>query len=221
MVDVKFCGLTRPQDASFAAELGAVYAGVIFAGGPRRLTPERAAEVLEPLRGTPVRKVGVFGALEVTEIATIADAASVDVVQLHGGATAEIISELRRRFGGAIWVVTRVARDESMTGGAGVVGSDAVVFDAAVPGQLGGSGVTIDWTAQSFMDEVRRVRKIAGGTLVLAGGLNAENVGRAVRLVRPDVVDVSSGVESALGIKDHDRMRAFFLAARASIEEER
>jgi phosphoribosylanthranilate isomerase len=88
--------------------------------------------------------------------------------------------------------------------------ADAVVLDAKVPGRLGGTGTAFDWEGVARALDRDRGR----GRIVLAGGLNPENVSRAVHIVAPDIVDVSSGVESAPGIKDHARMRAFGDAAR-------
>ncbi len=222
MVEIKFCGLTRPEDAAAAAALGAGYAGVIFAGGPRQLTAQRAREVLAPLAGGPVRRVGVFGAQDAVAIAEIAHASGVDVVQLHGGATPDSIALLRERFVGPVWAVVRVAGHE-VPPEASVAGtsSDGVVFDAAVPGRLGGTGVALAW--EEFGPVVARLRRQwpAERLVVLAGGLRPGNVARAVALVRPDVVDVSSGVESAPGVKDHELMRAFAAAARRPPGEER
>jgi phosphoribosylanthranilate isomerase len=90
------------------------------------------------------------------------------------------------------------------------LGADAVVLDAKVPGRLGGTGTAFDWEGVARALDRDRGR----GRIVLAGGLNPENVSRAVRIVAPDIVDVSSGVESAPGIKDHARMRAFGDAVR-------
>lgn len=210
---VKFCGLTRPEDAAAAAALGASYVGVIFAGGPRQLRAERAAEVLS---GVPaaVRRVGVVADQTPAELQRLVDVAGLDVVQLHGRRTAEELGRLRREVSAELWAVVRVA------GGALPLdfraladAADAVLVDAAVPGVLGGSGVAVDWEAlaDALASHGRPPR------LVLAGGLRPENVARAVALVAPDAVDVSSGVEAAPGIKDHDRMAAF---ARAVLTPE-
>lgn len=219
MTEVKFCGLTRAEDAAMARDLGARYAGVIFAGGPRLVNEAAAREVFEPLRGTDIGRVGVFGAQGTEEVARMAHAARVDVVQLHGGGTVDEVRHLRSMFGGGIWVVVRVGAGAGVPGAARELAAeaDALLLDAAVAGQLGGTGVALDWAALAA--EVGEMRK-AGTRVVLAGGLRAENVDRAVRLVRPDVVDVSSGVERAPGIKDHDRMRAFADAVRAATDEE-
>lgn len=221
MVEVKFCGLTRAEDAARAAALGASYAGVIFAGGPRALTVARAREVLAPLAGGPLRRVGVFGAQSVEETAAMADAAGVDVVQLHGGASVDAIERLRSRFGGAIWAVLRLPGSELPAGAAAIAeAADGIVLDAAVPGQLGGTGVALEWGALAPLTGTLRPPGRAGWRLVLAGGLKPVNVAGAVALVRPDVVDVSSGVESAPGVKDPESMRAFVEAARAALIEE-
>lgn len=204
MTEVKFCGLTRPADAEQAAALGASYAGVIFAGGPRRLTPPQAAAVLGAA-GT-ARRVGVFGAVAPGEIARTADQVGLDVVQLHGDPDAAAVAAVRRAFGGLVWAVARCEGARLPVATAELFATaDAVVLDAKVPGMLGGTGVAVPW--EEIAAAVGAAR--GAGRLVLAGGLTPENVAEAVGALAPDVVDVSSGVESAPGIKDHDRMRAF------------
>ena len=204
-VEIKFCGLTRPHDAVYAASLGASYVGVIFAGGPRMLTPDRAAEVLHEVPGD-VRRVGVFADQSAAEVARIVDAVGLDVVQLHGATDARRLDDLRGALSAAIWPVIRVAGNQlpEATGELVRLG-DGLLLDAFVPGALGGTGVTLAWTG--IAHELRRIR---GNTpIILAGGLRAENVAEAIAVLGPNVVDVSSGVESAPGIKDHERMRAF------------
>ncbi len=214
MVEVKFCGLTRAEDAALAVELGAGYCGVIFAGGPRLLTLARAKEVLAPVQGTRTKRVGVFGAQSVINALRVADELSLDVLQFADSVATAGRVELRERFAGALWQVVHTdprgspaAPDPQLwfDGGA-----DAVVLDAAVAGQLGGTGVALDWAA--LAPEMRRLR--ARGRVVLAGGLRPENVARAIALAPPDVVDVSSGVEVSPGLKDPERMRAFVREAR-------
>jgi phosphoribosylanthranilate isomerase len=94
--------------------------------------------------------------------------------------------------------------------------ADALLLDAHVPGKLGGTGTTLPW--RTMAADLRELRAAAGpeSRLVLAGGLTPDNVGEAILLLRPDVVDVSSGVERAPGIKDHDRMHAFADAVRTA-----
>lgn len=210
---IKFCGLTQPEDARAAAEAGAAYAGVIFAGGPRLVSAERAAEVLDAA-GPTVRRVGVFGAAGAREIAETARAARLDVVQLHGDPSRAEVDAVRRSFAGQVWAVVRVSGETLPPHASPLFGSaDGVVLDAQVPGTLGGTGVTLAWAA--LRDEVDRARAVSGALLVLAGGLRADNVGQAVRALAPDVVDVSSGVERAPGIKDLTLLRAFAIAVRS------
>jgi phosphoribosylanthranilate isomerase len=213
--EIKFCGLTRAEDAEYAATLGAAYVGVIFAGGPRMLTTDHAADVLGSVPRS-VRRVGVFADQPPETIAEIADRLQLDVVQLHGASDAQRIVTIRRGFRGAIWPVCRVSgvpfpaeMDTAVAAG------DGVLVDTLVSGQLGGTGTTLPWAEiASQFGAVHARAKL----LVLAGGLRPENVGQAIATLAPDVVDVSSGVERAPGIKDHDRMRAFRDAVQASLQ---
>ena len=202
--ELKICGLTRAVDAAEAARVGARYAGVIFAGGPRAVDAERATMVLDA-GGRAVRRVGVFGRGTVREVVDVAAAVRLDVVQLHGDPTAKEIEEMRRHFSGDVWAVCRI-------GGTGLPAefealrdlADAIVLDARRDGALGGTGVSFAWQPIARALVSRR-----GDTpLVLAGGLRPENVTEAISLFAPDVVDVSSGVERGPGVKDHDRLRA-------------
>ena len=206
---VKFCGLARVEDAAAGAALGASYLGAIFAGGPRLVTPAAARAMFDRAAGT-FRRVGVFAALEPAAIAAIADEVALDVVQLHADPSPEAVEALRRRFGGEVWAVVRTASAELPSGVASLFdAADAVVLDAKVGGVLGGTGVALDWPA--LAPAVRRLR--GDRRLVLAGGLQPDNVARAIAILDPDVVDVSSGVEIAPGVKDHARMAAFAAAA--------
>ena len=213
--EIKFCGLTRVTDAHEAVALGARYVGVIFASGPRRLSVERAAEVLAGVPAT-VRRVGVFGDTDADTIVAAAETLGLGALQLHGENGARLVDGLRARFAGEVWSVLRL-REGRLPEAAGELfaTADAVLLDAHVAGKLGGTGVTLPWG--QLAEELDAVRNGGSGArLVLAGGLKAENVGEAIRLLRPDVVDVSSGVETAPGIKDHARMRAFRDAVYAS-----
>ena len=211
--EIKFCGLTRNEDARFAAELGAGYVGVIFAGGPRQRTVDQASAVLADLPGR-VRRVGVFGPQTPDEIASIASALKLDVLQLQDRGDPSSVAEVRKRTSAEIWSVLRLSRGflpENSKAIAAVV--DGVVLDAYVPGVMGGTGVTLPWR-----DLAEQLVELRSTRLILAGGLRPENVAKAISLVAPDVVDVSSGVESEVGIKDRERMRAFRDAAsQASI----
>lgn len=211
--EIKFCGLTRPEDACAAVENGAAYVGVIFAGGPRMLDAVRARTVLH---GVPraVHRVGVFGDQSADDIVRMAEDVELDIVQLHGEWRTSRVARVRQRFAGAVWAVVRVAGSALPTTVTAIAAAaDKVVMDTFVPGMLGGTGVSLPWDAlRSVVDETWGDR--TRGDLVLAGGLRAENVGEALRLLRPGVVDVSSGVETAPGVKNHALMRAFRDAVR-------
>jgi len=209
-VDLKFCGMTRETDVAYAASLGSAYVGVIFAESPRRVDPAAARVLLAPARGL-AKTVGVFGPVTTETVATIAAEGALDVVQLHGDPSPALIERMRSVFGGEVWAVIRIAGSDMPPEAEALMNvADAVVLDAKVAGRLGGTGTVFDWEGvATTLDRVRGRARI-----VLAGGLNPENVARAVRIVAPDVVDVSSGVESAPGIKDHARMRAFGDAVR-------
>ena len=210
MPDVKICGLTRAVDAEAADAAGATYLGVIFAGGPRMRSPADARAVLA---GRRARKVGVFAEQEPAEIAEIASTVMLDVVQLHGVRSVERIAAVRAATGLEIWAGVRTSD--------GVLGeevdalaeaADALLVDSLVHGHLGGTGIEIPWLALGeSLDEMP-----IGVRVVLAGGLTPENVGEAIEYVAPSIVDVSSGVESAPGIKDHTLIRAFIAAVRDS-----
>lgn len=216
-MQLKICGLAREADVAEAEALGASHVGVVLAPGPRQQTLARAAELLGAARSA--RRVAVFGRTSPADVAAAAAALPCDVVQLHGDPTASDIAAVRELFGGEVWGVLRIAgADFPGTAAALVDVADAVVLDArpaAGGGSLGGSGTSFDWAAAAARLDSPRGRLRGGARLVVAGGLTAENVAEAIRLLRPDVVDVSSGVERAPGEKDATLMRRFAAAAGA------
>lgn len=212
--EIKICGLTRAIDAEYADAAGVEYLGVIFAGGPRERTPSQARDTLS---GRRARKVGVFGSQSDAEIATIVDLVGLHVVQLHDEADAGRVERVRAATGAEVWAVVRT-RDGLLPADVEALcaAADAVLIDALVPGQLGGSGERVPWDRLGeSLDALDYHPRI-----VLAGGLTSENVAEAIDLVAPNVVDVSSGVESSPGVKDHPRLRAFIVTARAAGERE-
>ena len=203
--EIKFCGMTRAVDALQAASLGARYVGVIFAGGPRMIAPEAAARVFANLP-SEVKRVGVFASQDADEIARIVGVASLDIVQLHGDSSVDRIEAVRARTAAEVWSVVRVEGAQLPEGVEDIaLASDGLLLDAHVVGMLGGTGVTLPWG-----DLAASIDSLRGNTrFILAGGLSPENVSQAIAALSPDVVDVSSGVEDAPGLKNHDRMRAF------------
>ena len=209
LAKVKFCGMTRPVDAALAGEIGATYIGVIFADGPRRVSTHDGRKILDAA-GEKVRRVGVFGTNKAEEIARASEEARLDVVQLHADPTPADVKSVRTAFRGEVWAAVRIAghhipHDAEMLFDA----ADAVVLDARSDNGLGGTGQALPWSDVAL--DLARDR--GSSAVVLAGGLKPGNVASAIRTLAPDVVDVSSGIESAPGIKDPWLMREFFAAA--------
>jgi len=203
--EAKVCGVTRPADAALAAECGASYLGVVFAGGPRMVSLAMAREIV--LAAAPVPVLGVFGPAEVGDILRMIRAAGLAGAQLHGNdpPPAALVGA------GTAWRVRRLATAADADALAGVPGADAVVVEPLVPGREGGAGVALD------LGLARRARaRLAGRRMVLAGGLRPDTVAEAARVAGCEVVDVSSGVEAPgrPGIKDAGRMRDFLEAVR-------
>lgn len=202
---VKICGLTRPEDAREAGRLGAARLGVVFAGGPRMLDPIRARAIVEAAGPVPV--VGVFGGQDRDEILRVRDATGIRGVQLHGGGDRKLESALRAA-GLEVIRVARLRSDADLaTLGTTPGDADWTLVEARVEGRLGGAGVPL---ALELAVEARQ--RLTGRRMILAGGLSPENVAVAAAAVRPDAVDVSSGVEQIPGIKDHRRMTQFLEA---------
>ncbi|HEY1951713.1 MAG TPA: phosphoribosylanthranilate isomerase [Gemmatimonadaceae bacterium] len=201
--------MTRTQDAALAAEIGAAYVGVVFANGPRRVSPSEGRRILDAA-GSRIRRVGVFGTNEPEEIARASEEARLDVVQLHADPTQSDVRSIRGRFRGEVWAALRIAgshiphESELLFDAA-----DAVVLDARSEKRLGGTGQALPWSEVALDLAMDR----GSSAVVLAGGLTPRNVAGAIRTLAPDVVDVSSGIESAPGIKDPWLMREFFAAA--------
>jgi phosphoribosylanthranilate isomerase len=215
---VKICGITRSQDAELAAGLGASGLGFVFwPDSPRYITPELAKSIASNVPGT-VLKVGVFVEQPVEEVAGIMDEVGLDVAQLHGHESPEYCRQLTVRLKPGttetqIPVVSASRRTIfkaiSMSGNGSVNLADfapdvVLLVDAHDPVRFGGTGKTVNW------DSAREIA--ATRPTILAGGLNAANIKLAIRSVRPYGVDVSSGVESAPGVKDPNRLRTFFEA---------
>jgi len=204
VTQVKICGLTRVEDALAAAEAGADMLGFIFVLSSKRyVDARRAAGIIESVReaGHEIPCVGVFAERDAERINETADLAGLDLVQCHGvrpseGHVLTLPAIHAHRVRGAIdWPAMR---DEWSWG---------LLLDAYDPQHLGGTGKTWNWAALNPRPGwVRR--------LIVAGGLNPSNVGHLVRTARPWGVDVSSGVESAPGIKDHTIIGAFVRAVR-------
>jgi phosphoribosylanthranilate isomerase len=203
-IGVKICGVTTVEAIQAAADAGADAVGFVFAPSPRQLTPYAAAQLA---RETPptLRRVGVFGHQVPVELGDLVDVLGLDLVQADVEACDRLggLVPLARRlpvFHDSPAVDTRLDEFLGRTPGQ----EPWLLFEGGVSGQ----GVLPDWGRAARV--ARRAR------LVLAGGLTPANVGAAVAAVRPAMVDVSSGVESAPGRKDERRIRDFVMAVRAA-----
>ncbi|HSJ06618.1 MAG TPA: phosphoribosylanthranilate isomerase [Longimicrobiales bacterium] len=197
---VKICGLTRSADVERAVALGADAVGVVFAPSPRRLRPAAAARILDVVPIT-VARVGVF-ADEPTEFVLDAVAeCRLDWVQLAGPGDPRTPAFLHARI---LKTVHVTGASDLASAARGV--ADAFLLDAPpAAGQRGGTGRSFDWAGAGRLPWPRH-------RVVVAGGLRPGNVGRAMAMLRPGAVDVSSGVESSPGIKDAELLAAFFAA---------
>jgi phosphoribosylanthranilate isomerase len=201
--------MTRPQDAALAAEIGVSYVGVVFADGPRRVTPMQGRAILDAA-GPGVKRVGVFGTNAPEEIARVSEEARLDVVQLHADPTIDDVRAVRKKFGGEVWAAIRLAGTHiSPESELLFTAADAIVLDARSERGLGGTGEALPWSDLA----VDLARDRGSAAVVLAGGLKPDNVASAVRTLAPDVVDVSSGIEASPGVKDTRLMREFYAAA--------
>ena len=208
-VRAKICGLTRPEDAEAAAAAGAAFLGVVFAGGPRLVGPTTAAQIAAAARGVPV--LGVFGDQPEDDILSTVQRAGLAGVQLHGPHSRETAARLRGA-GLVVWRVVRIASPADLDRLSDASAhADAVLVEPRVAHAQGGAGVPLDLAVGR---EARA--RLAGFPMVLDGGLTPETVGEAVALVRPDVVDVSSGVEHLPGVKDPDKIARFLEAVLGS-----
>lgn len=202
---IKICGITNPEDAAAAVEAGVDALGfVLYRKSPRYIEPHLVKQIIAELQPF-VLPVGVFVNEDAKVLRDLMDSCGLALAQLHGDETATYCETLGRPVLKAIRLKDRrsfLALAE-FKGRAGVRG---LLLDAYSDDAYGGTGRTTDW---SLAAEVARA-----ATVVLAGGLTAENVGAAIRTVRPYGVDVSSGVEDRPGKKNREKMRAFVQAAK-------
>jgi phosphoribosylanthranilate isomerase len=209
MLRVKICGLTTPQDAAAAIESGANALGFnFFSGSKRYLRAEAAADWIGELPDD-IEKIGILVDPSWGEAMAAAAVPGITGLQLHGAESPSFCLRLREtgiRFEKAVPVTDSESLAELPE-----FHTSTVLLDSGGVGEFGGSGRTFPWhLARDFVQSRPELR------VILAGGLTPENVAEAVALVRPFGVDVTSGVESLPGRKDHGRMRDFIAAARAN-----
>ena len=204
---IKICGITRPEDAEKALALGADTIGCVFHAASARHVTEAVARDIQLAVGDAGTLVGLFVDPTVDHVQAVLDRVELNVLQFHGEESRAFCEQFGRPYLKAVAMSADVdlsAISQKYRSARGLL------LDSAHGGQFGGTGHRFDWGCVKGGLEHR---------VMLAGGLNADNVGDAIRQVRPAAVDVSSGVERDKGIKDSDRMRAFIEAALPEINE--
>ena len=203
MIRVKICGVTTPEDACLAAELGAQAIGLNFyPESPRSISPFAARNILRELPPL-VSSVGIFVNWTPEPVIALSQALRLSAAQLHGDETPQTVAEVAKKI-----PVIKALRIEKGSAPMGLLrhrAAAAFLLDAASPGQFGGTGVTTDWAQARALAESH--------CIILAGGLDAANVAQAIALVHPWGVDACSRIEASPGKKDHDKMRKFIQAA--------
>lgn len=207
MTKVKICGITDPADARQAVELGAWALGLNFWDQSTRMCTAEAAEEIAATHRRGVELAGVFVNATLDEVAGAADRYELTLIQLHGGEGPAYCREVARRTGARVIKAARV-RDAASVRDLEAFHTDFHLLDAAVPGQQGGTGQTFSW-------------ELAGAhrghvPMILAGGMNQDNVAEAIRVTSPFAVDTASGTERSPGHKDPAKVEAFFRAVRAT-----
>jgi phosphoribosylanthranilate isomerase len=200
MVKVKICGITNLEDALAAVNWGADALGFVFAPSPRQVTRQQVANIVA---GLPpfVCKVGVFVDSELQEVKETMRACGLDLAQLHGSESPDFCQELFPRV-----IKSFRVEDESVLALLPQYKVSAYLLDSYDVALKGGTGRSFDWG----------IAKKAGqyGPIILSGGLTSANVRQAIAQIQPYAVDVSSGVESKPGVKDHAKLRAFLETAK-------
>lgn len=203
-IRVKICGITRVEDAIFCANTGADAIGLVFCEpSPRCISVTQAQEIINK---TPpfVTTVALFMDDEPTFISEVINSVNIDLLQFHGEEDNSFCNQFGKPF---IKALSVTASDDFAKISDHFPNSRGFIVDSNEPGQIGGTGKTFDWSKFPQNNEK---------PLILAGGLNPENIRQAIIATTPYGVDVSSGVESAKGIKDHHKIAEFIRGANDS-----
>lgn len=211
-LDIKICGLKTPEAVAAALDAGASHVGFIFFGkSPRNVAPAEAAALRAAASGR-AQAVAVTVDADDALLDEISTAMQPDAFQLHGGESPQRVAEVKARYRRPVIKAFSVSAPADLAAIGAYVGvADRFLFDAKPPKDAvlpGGNGVAFDWSVLSGLPR--------GVDYFLSGGLNAANVGEALRIASPPAIDVSSGVESAPGVKDLRLIEAFFRAVAAA-----
>lgn len=203
---VKICGVTRIEDALLACELGADAIGLVMTPSSPRCVPLDRARAIRHAVPSFVSVVVLTHDLPAGRVGEIVDSLRPDLIQFHGSEDAAFCESFGVRYTKAIGMAGDLDVHEMVAAHPRARG---FVLDGHPPGAQGGQGRTFEWS---------RIPRDLDRPIILAGGLNVENVGHAIREVQPWAVDLASGVESAPGIKDEAKLRAFFAAVAAAVQ---
>lgn len=206
---VKICGLTRVEDAELAVEGGAWALGMImWPESKRYVAPQQAADIAEATRRS-AEIAGVFVDQPLDEVVNLSNEIGLSILQLHGSEGQQYCNEVARRTGARIIKAFRVQGREVLAEMGKFYNVDFQLLDTYKAGIPGGTGEVFDWN-------ILRGFRRGNVPIILSGGLTPENVGGAIETAGPWGVDVSSGIESEPGIKDHEKLAAFFAAVESA-----
>ncbi|QFT55774.1 phosphoribosylanthranilate isomerase [Microbulbifer sp. THAF38] len=203
-MQVKICGITRVEDALMAVDAGADALGLVFYKASPRYIDPKAAAVIAAAVPPFVTLTGLFVDAAQSEVGQALELVPLNLLQFHGEERARYCEQFRRPY------IKALRMKEGLNVAAAMQEhpkARGFLLDAYRPGVPGGTGETFDWD---------RVPQESGRSIVLAGGLNADNVSKAISAARPQGVDVSGGVEEAPGIKDRQKVSAFIRAAKGN-----
>jgi phosphoribosylanthranilate isomerase len=203
MTKIKICGITNEDDAIFCAESGADFLGFIFVpSSPRHVVPEKAATIAARVRemANPPKLVGVFQDASADYIREIRNVVFLDLVQLHGNESEDDIIELGIPAIKTLHVAATLPDTHATPSAAWIL------FDTFDERRAGGTGRRFDWSLLATYERSK--------PFFLSGGLTPDNVAAAISLVRPDAIDVASGVEASRGVKDHTQVARLFERVR-------
>jgi phosphoribosylanthranilate isomerase len=205
MTRIKICGITNEADALYCAEAGADFLGFIFVeSSPRHIEPEKAGEIARRLRETTnaPKIVGVFQDASADYIREIRNVVLIDFVQLHGSESDDDIRDL------GMPAIKTLHVGDSLPDTHAYPEAAWLLFDTFDERRAGGTGKRFDWSLLATYERSK--------PFFLSGGLTPDNVVAAVSMVRPDAIDVASGVEASPGVKDHDKVARLFERVRRS-----
>ena len=195
---IKICGITNLKDANAAVEYGADILGFVFAKSPRRITPKTAAAIIEGI-GPCVEFAGVFIDSPVSMVQKIILECKVNILQFHGDESSEYCDAFRQTH--KVFKAFRI-KDKNDLKGLRKYEVDGYLLDTFIKGKIGGTGKAFDW-------KLAKEAKNIVNPIVLSGGLNPKNVASAIKIVKPYMVDASSGLEKSPGKKDKRLVERF------------